>query len=474
MRIEPPKFPPDASTEVAFRASLARERARWIATAALVRTVGSAIFLSAVATLWLVTARRDWLVYLIPLVLHAVASLFAWAMRRHRLHRTVAVVMAVADVALVFAVQQLSMPFSPFPSGVAGFSLGLFCMVIVLDAEILPRTGVFVLATEAFVFQATLMYVAGVSTGPIVIAGLVLGLVAWTARTASGRMEALVREQVEAQLARARETARARELEEARSTIEHLLHAERTQNERLVSLQREKDQFTHLLVHDLRSPLTALIGYIDLIRERLARGELASLQTADEAMRVAERLTAMIHAILDVAKLEEGRLVLRREPVSVADLMHDVTTVATPVARKQAIHLVLEFDPVLTLDADRELMRRVLENLVSNALRYTPRHGRMRVAAQRDGSHAVVRVQNEGVAIEPARRASLFQKFGQLEGATVGWGLGLYFCRLAIEAHQGSIRIEDAPGWRVTFAVRVPLVQPEGASQPTPAGAARA
>jgi signal transduction histidine kinase len=433
--VRPPEVSPDVTPDAAFRAYLTRERTRWIAHDALVRMVGSAGFLAAAAMLWLVTARQDWFVYLLPLGAHLAASLFAWALRGHRLHHRVGVVMALADVGLVFAVQRLSMPESPFPAGVAGFSLGLFAMVIVLDAELLPRAWVFFLAAEAYIFQATLMHVAGVSGGAIGVAALVLGMVAWTARTARERMEALMREQVEAELARVREVARAVELEEARATIERLLEAERGQNERLLSLQREKDQLSQLLVHDLRSP------------------------------------TGMIHGILDVGRMEEGRLVLRREPLRVVELIDDVVRGARPLAAKQNIHLLIEADVDLRLDADRDLLRRLLENLVSNALRYTPRHRRVCVAAQREGGELVIRVHNEGRPIEPAKRSTLFQKFGQLEGAKVGWGLGLYFCRLATEAHGGSITLEDTPGWDVTFTFRLPLT-PTPVLQSPPAHAA--
>jgi signal transduction histidine kinase len=121
------------------------------------------------------------------------------------------------------------------------------------------------------------------------------------------------------------------------------------------------------------------------------------------------------------------------------------------------------------------LTERVLENLVANALRYSPRGGKVLLAAETRGGEHVIAIHNNGPAIDPAKRVALFEKYRQ-EGNGVarvtGWGLGLYFCRMAVEAHGGRIAVEDVPGWSTSFLVRLPVKPLRPEAQPAPAPAA--
>jgi signal transduction histidine kinase len=216
------------------------------------------------------------------------------------------------------------------------------------------------------------------------------------------------------------------------------------------------------VVHDLRSPLGAIIGNLEFAQSTLstqAGGGAVVGETIAEALQSSSRLDGLISEILDVARLEEGHLSLLPARVDPGLLLERLRRQAEPVARQKSVIVEVAVAGEAPLHIDVRLVQRVLENLVSNAVRFAPRGGKVLLAAAtRDGEH-VLSVHNDGPAIDAATRAVLFEKYRQdANGAPrpTGWGLGLYFCRMAVEAHGGRIAVEDVPGWTTSFLIRLP------------------
>ncbi len=228
------------------------------------------------------------------------------------------------------------------------------------------------------------------------------------------------------------------------------------------SVERMRDDLTHTLVHDLRNPLTSITAALDLIE----RSFEPSAPDAPRAMlqvarRGGRKLLTMVDAILDVSRLEEGAMPLSLEPVPLAPLAEEVQELQRPLAHAQGVTLRNEV-PVDLADAlaDRALLARVLQNLVGNAIKFTPSGGTIRVRAVRCPEQAgmlAVTVEDDGPGIPEEVRARLFEKFVTGRQSGRGSGLGLLFCRLAVEAQGGRIRAESPVGGGATLRFTLPV-----------------
>ncbi len=233
------------------------------------------------------------------------------------------------------------------------------------------------------------------------------------------------------------------------------------QNEQLRRLQAFKDEMAALMVHDLKSPLSAIAMNLDVALGGLPEeGVPDDVRGALEDCRVASaRLFRMIANLLDIAKSEDGRLVARLAPVELKSLIAKIAEDHLTEARLRNVNVVCDASLEGLFEVDADLLGRVVENLIENGLRYTRPGGTLRVVAADLGTQLEVRVANDGPAIPTEARAHIFEKYGQAQtpGATrINRGLGLYFCRVAAEAHGGSILLGDEPGMTTCFSVRLP------------------
>jgi len=224
-------------------------------------------------------------------------------------------------------------------------------------------------------------------------------------------------------------------------------------------LNEARDRLSLLLVHDLKNPL----GVISMNLEHMAGG-CAEDERADalrDSRVAAERMLQMIMDLLDVGKAEEGRLVLKRKRHMSHELVRAVLTRSMTTAAQRGVCLVSDLIEDATVDVDHELLTRVLENLVGNALRYVPPGGRIELHSHVDESQLVLRVMNNGPRIPPGIQARLFEKYGGDAAHQAGpnRGLGLYFCRLVLEAHGGSIEARNLPEGGVCFELQIPGVE---------------
>jgi PAS domain S-box-containing protein len=252
----------------------------------------------------------------------------------------------------------------------------------------------------------------------------------------------------------------------AAAELERLLGQLAEQNEQLRALDRLKDEFVALVSHELRTPLTSILGYLELVLEGEA-GEISADQARFLTIidRNARRLLRLVGDLLFVAQIEAGQLAIEREPCDLAQLAADCIEAARPQAFEQEVELRFESEARVELLGDRTRLAQLLDNLVSNAIKFTPEGGLVRVRLARHGRRVVVGVSDTGIGIPPEEHASLFQRFFRSSEATrraiPGTGLGLTITKAIVDAHGGSIDIESELGSGTTFLVELP-VGPDG------------
>jgi PAS domain S-box-containing protein len=228
------------------------------------------------------------------------------------------------------------------------------------------------------------------------------------------------------------------------------------------ALDHAREQLTEMIVHDLRSPLTAVLGSLKLLQASLRPDERTALteQALTVSQRSCQQMMEMVSSLLDLAKLESGEFQLRWEQVSLDALCQDLIALHIPEAN--ALGIILELDVQAGLPrirADGGMVRRCLSNLLDNALKFTPQGGRVMLSVVQQGTCQIVSVEDTGPGVPVEYRERIFERFGQIPGAAGrrrGTGLGLPFARLATEAHGGSIRVADGAEGGARFEILLP------------------
>ena len=234
-------------------------------------------------------------------------------------------------------------------------------------------------------------------------------------------------------------------------------------NRELLTIQRFKESMSQMVVHDLKNPLAGIMGNIQLIQmqgTQLPPGRLGEL--LQRSLDSARQLARMIQNILEVAKLEEQKMPVRREAVSLADVIAEQTSELMSLSARDGIRLESivprDLPPV---DADRALLGRILANLLSNAFKHTPAGGRIVVESRIEASDVVLSVSDTGEGIPEELLPYIFEKFvaGEKDDrrrSSYDSGLGLTFCRLAVECHGGRIGVKSRPGEGTVVSVSLP------------------
>ena len=237
------------------------------------------------------------------------------------------------------------------------------------------------------------------------------------------------------------------------------------QNERLLELDRLKDEFVATASHELRTPLTSLKGYLEMSLDP-AEGPLSP--TREGHLRIvqrnADRLTALVEQLLFLARADSHPLQLDRQPVDLGEILDEAAETARPAARAKNIALFVEAEPAQEAAlADRPQLVRVIDNLVANAVKFTSDGGTVRLAARSEGATAVLEVTDTGIGIPPAEQRELFNRFFRGAKATEkmipGSGLGLAISEVIAEAHGTTIQVESTPGTGSTFRLALPLAR---------------
>jgi len=225
------------------------------------------------------------------------------------------------------------------------------------------------------------------------------------------------------------------------------------------SLSNLRDDLTSTMVHDLRNPLTVIQSSLELL-EMDADSQPQVVPIMRQGL---QRMLNLVTSILDVNRLESGQMPLEREPTLLARFVDEALAVQKVLADDKSVRLYNDLNgalPPVTIDTD--LIGRVLQNLIGNAIKFTPAGGNIRVSAHLDaaGTHRViVSISDTGPGLPADVQARLFQKFVRGAGPERGSGLGLAFCRLAVEAHGGRIWAESTPGQGTSFSFTLPVSQ---------------
>ena len=231
-------------------------------------------------------------------------------------------------------------------------------------------------------------------------------------------------------------------------------------------LDQLKDEFIDRISHELRTPLFSIQGFVELI----LKGKVPDPQIQQEFLtRVAQqtdRLAALVNELLDLSRLEKGRLKLKREQVQVQEIVERVVRQLENMAHEKSIALTTQMDACPTdrpptVEADRRRVEQVLVNLVANALKFTPPGGRVLVRARVEEDELLLQVSDTGIGIPPQAMPHLFSKFYQVDGSATrragGAGLGLYISKLIVESHGGRIWAESELNRGSTFSFTLPL-----------------
>ncbi|HWD17688.1 MAG TPA: hybrid sensor histidine kinase/response regulator [Verrucomicrobiae bacterium] len=235
-------------------------------------------------------------------------------------------------------------------------------------------------------------------------------------------------------------------------------------NDQLRRLQELRDNLTHMIIHDLRSPLASLAGYLDLCGAK-EKNKLSPEGTSflARARASSQKSLEMVNSLLDVHKMEAGELKLHRVDCDLVELSREVFALLEPLRQKRQFEVAAA--PV-RVSADRDLVLRVLQNLIGNAIKFAPDGSPVRIEVAANGGVARLSVSDTGRGIPAEFHERIFQKFGQVKssGPRIGTGLGLTFCKLAVEAHGGRIGVQSAPGQGSAFWFELPQ------NPPAPAG----
>ena len=242
-------------------------------------------------------------------------------------------------------------------------------------------------------------------------------------------------------------------------TVTERLHRS---NQELRESERLRQSLTDMLVHDLRNPITALLGVLDLLGMTLG-DKLTSMhqQLLSNARHSGHTLITLVSEMLDVSKMEAGKLQLTPEPVDISALLQENAAAVEGLMQLEGQTLRLEAEPGLPpVTCDRHLIGRVIANLLSNAIKHTPAEGVITLRMERRPVEVIISVVDTGSGIPPEYLGRIFEKFTQAEKdarAHRGTGLGLTFCKMAIEAHGGRIWAESAVGQGSTFSFALPV-----------------
>lgn len=231
----------------------------------------------------------------------------------------------------------------------------------------------------------------------------------------------------------------------------------------LYRLERQKDEFLSIASHELKTPLTSLKGLAQITHRRLARAGSAEVPHVQKMERAIGRMETLVNDLLDISRIESGKLALRLESADLKALCAQVIDEQVAATERQIIFEAPEGPVEVEVDVDR--IGQVLTNLLSNALKYSPEDSPVALSLAQSGDEVVLAVRDEGAGIPPAEQSHIFERFYRSpavqvrSGSGVGLGLGLYITREIVERHGGRLWVESVADCGSTFYVALPLAR---------------
>lgn len=229
--------------------------------------------------------------------------------------------------------------------------------------------------------------------------------------------------------------------------------------EKLRQSEKMRDELVHMIVHDLRSPLTAVVANLELMREVGDTLPEASREDIERSVHVARQMMRLINGVLDVSKMEADKMNLQRCQCDLVALVEAALADFKGLVGKRTLSFE-HAEASLSATLDEQVVTRIVQNLLANALRVTHAQGEIRVSLAVQGEQAILRVSDDGPGVAPDLRERIFEKYAQAEDRrtrkTQTTGLGLTFCKLAVEAHGGQIGVDSEPGQGASFWFTLP------------------
>jgi signal transduction histidine kinase len=242
----------------------------------------------------------------------------------------------------------------------------------------------------------------------------------------------------------------------------------RERNEALETAGRLKSEFIANVSYELRTPLNAIIGFAEILaNEYFGTLTPRQLDYSRGILDSSHRLLSLINDILDLATIEAGYMTLEPQPIDIGDMVQSVLTYTRERARNQDLDLSLHCpEEIGTIEADERRLKQALFNLISNAIKFTPPGGSIRLEAERAGGDLVLAVSDTGVGIPVADQERVFDKFERGDPRTyqTGAGLGLSLVKSLIELHGGRVTIESSAETGTTVRCHLPTGQPAAAA----------
>jgi signal transduction histidine kinase len=258
-----------------------------------------------------------------------------------------------------------------------------------------------------------------------------------------------------------------RQLNQIGRTAENLIDKLETRNAELHRIQALSQDLTSMLVHDLGNPIASIVSYLELSDRMIQQGDTATVQKFIGSARAAsESLMRMLRDILDINRMESGEFKIEQKPIVVNDLLNAIKVRFSGLAKLDQKRYEVEPAEKLTAYGDEDILLRVLANLIGNAFKYTVSGDSISVTAKPSANTQFVEiiVKDSGQGIPKDFQERIFDKFGQVEGEgnnRRGYGLGLTFCRMAVEAFGGSITVDSDLGKGSTFTITLRSVPPD-------------
>lgn len=237
----------------------------------------------------------------------------------------------------------------------------------------------------------------------------------------------------------------------------------RASNQQLRRSEKLRQNLTDMIVHDLRNPITSLLGVLDILAMTLnAQMNDDHRRLVDNARHSGHTLLELVSELLDISKLEAGQFKISPETVNLCDLIAENVDAVQALAELEKLEVqVVTCPEQAEVQCDRQLIGRVIANLLSNAIKHTPAQGAITLKVSSQGDHVRIDVADTGIGIPAEQQERIFEKFTQVENTATarrGTGLGLTFCKMTVEAHGGRIWVESKVGEGSTFSFTLPVI----------------
>jgi signal transduction histidine kinase len=272
------------------------------------------------------------------------------------------------------------------------------------------------------------------------------------------RVALLQRERNAVQTELAESERRYRELFQEAEDARAALHS---QNERLREVDGLKDDLIALVSHELRTPLTSIVGYLELVQEDEDELKEEHRSHLEVVQRNAHRLLGLVSDLLFAAQVQAGRVTLEKDLVSIPELLDQAVAAALPAAADRQIDMTVRVRDDADVIGDKQRLAQVIDNLLSNALKFTPSGGSVGISVIAREDTVLIEVEDSGIGISAADQKKLFTRFFRTEAAMrkaiKGTGLGLSIVKAIVEGHGGEITVESAEGKGATFRIALPL-----------------